>query len=113
MHVECREASESGVDVSLRGLLLFVVVFFVKWEWGVVRDGVPDVVFCKSYGAHVGFVIVKCGAKVGATGCVWLLDRCVGWCGGPVPILSSCSRVEVRLVCGFPIWRSSTSLLWR
>ena len=35
-----------------------------EWEGCVVGDGVPDVV-CESYGAHVGFVVVKCGAKVG------------------------------------------------
>ncbi len=52
------------MDVALRGLFPFVVVLFVKWEWGVFRHGVPDVVFCKSYGVHVGFVVVKCGAEV-------------------------------------------------
>ncbi len=45
MHVECREASECGVDVSLRGLFPFVVVLSVKWERDVFRDGVPDGVF--------------------------------------------------------------------
>ena len=65
MHVECGKAPKSGVDVSLCGLFPFVVVFFVKWEWGVVGDGVPDVVFCNSYGAHVGFVVVERGAEVG------------------------------------------------
>ena len=47
MHVECGKASKSAVDVSLCGLFPFVVFLFVKWEWGVVGDGVPDVVFCK------------------------------------------------------------------
>ena len=65
MHVECGKASESGVDVTLCCLFPFVVVLFVEWEWGVVGDVVPDVVFCKSYGAHVGFVVVECGAEVG------------------------------------------------
>ncbi len=46
MHVECGEASEGSVDVPLRGL--FVLSCFVEWEWGVVGDGVPHVVFCKS-----------------------------------------------------------------
>ena len=48
MHVECGKASESGVDVTLCCLFPCVVVLFVEWEWGVVGDGVPDVVFCKS-----------------------------------------------------------------
>ena len=65
MHVECGKASKGAVYVSLCGLFPFIVVFFVEWEWGVVGDGVPDVVFCESYGAHVGFVVVECGAEVG------------------------------------------------
>ena len=39
--------------------------FSVEWEWGVVGDGVPQVVFCKSKRAHVFFVVVECGAQVG------------------------------------------------
>ena len=41
------------MDVALCGLFVFVVVFFVKWEWGVVGDSVPQVVFCESKCAHV------------------------------------------------------------
>ena len=41
------------MDVPLCGLFVFVVVFFVEWEWGVVGDGVPQVVFCESKRAHV------------------------------------------------------------
>ena len=65
MHVECGKTSKGSVDVPLCGLFVFVVVFFVEWEWGVVGDGVPQVVFCKSKHAHVFFVVVECGAKVG------------------------------------------------
>ena len=45
--VECGKASKGAVDVSLCGLFPCVVVF-LKWEWGVVDDGVPDGVLCKS-----------------------------------------------------------------
>ena len=48
VHVECGKASKGAVDVSLCGLFPFIVVFLAEWEWGVVGDGVPDVVFCKS-----------------------------------------------------------------
>jgi hypothetical protein len=53
------------VDVALCGLFVLVVVFLVKWEWGVVGDSVPQVVFCESKCAHVFFVVVECGAEVG------------------------------------------------
>ena len=53
MHVECGKTSKGSVDVPLCGLFAIVVVFFVEWEWGVVGDGVSQVVFCKSKCAHV------------------------------------------------------------
>ena len=65
VHVECREAFKCGVDVALRSLFPLIVTLFVKWEWGMVRDGVPDAVFCEFYGGHAGFVVVECGAEVG------------------------------------------------
>ena len=54
------------MDVPLCGLFVFVVVFFVERKWGVVGDGVPQVVFCESKCAHGFFVVVECGAKVGS-----------------------------------------------
>ena len=48
VHVECGKASKGAVYVSLCGLFQFIVFVFVEWDWGVVGDGVPDVVFCKS-----------------------------------------------------------------
>ena len=35
------------MDVALCGFFSICRGFFVKREWGVVGDGVPNVVFCK------------------------------------------------------------------
>ena len=66
VHVECGSTSKGIVYVSLGGLFVFVVIFFVERKWGVVGDGVSQVVFCKSKCAHGFFVVVECGAKMGS-----------------------------------------------
>ena len=75
-------------------VVLFVSIcrgFFVEWEWGVVGDAVPDVAFCKSDGAHVGFVVVECGAEVGfVPDAVFGGPPDVFGVVGGFPILSSC-----------------------
>ena len=78
--------------------------FFVEWEWGVVGDGVPDGVFCESYGSHVGFVVVKCGAKVGVVpldvfGCS---TDVLGVVEGPLQFFCHAAELESALCVVFP-----------
>ncbi len=68
--------------MSLCGLFVFVVVFFVEGKWGVIGDGVPQIVFCKSKCAHGFFVVVECGAEVGTVPLAVLGCSADMW-GGP------------------------------